>query len=58
MYIEYVMKNQENKTDLNGLSLRHVAQIVHRKMITKSVPSKKSYTRKKKHKNQDDQWSF
>ncbi len=55
MYIEYVMKNQENKTDLNGLSLRHVAQIVHRKMITKSVPSKKSYTRKKKHKNQDDQ---
>ena len=54
MYIGYVMKNQENKTDLNGLSLRHVSQIVRRKMITKSVPSKKAFSRKKKHKNQDD----
>jgi len=56
MYIRYVMTdNKKDKDILNGLNLRHVAQIVRRKMITKSVPSKKNYTRKKKHKNQDDQ---
>lgn len=31
---------------INGLSKRHVAQIIRRKMIQKSVPSKKTYTRK------------
>ena len=56
MYISYVMTDdKKDKDTLNGLNLRHVAQIVRRKMITKSVPSKKSYNRKKKHKNQDDQ---
>ena len=39
-----VMKKKEIK--INGLSLRHVAQIVRRKMIQKSVPSKKVYSRK------------
>jgi hypothetical protein len=42
------MKKEEIK--INGLSLRHVAQIVRRKMIQKSVPSKKVYSRKQKHK--------
>ena len=56
VYIRYVMKEDKKDTDiLNGLNLRHVAQIVRRKMITKSVPSKKNYTRKKKHKNRDDE---
>jgi len=55
MYINHVMSDDKKDKDiLNGLSLRHVAQIVRRKMVTKSVPSKKNYTRKKKHKNQDD----
>ena len=50
------MKEDKKDTDiLNGLNLRHVAQIVRRKMITKSVPSKKNYTRKKKHKNRDNE---
>lgn len=43
LYITDIMKD-ENK--LNGLSIRHVAQIVRRKMIQKSVPSKKNYSRK------------
>lgn len=56
MYIRLVMADDKKDKDiLNGLNLRHVAQIVRRKMVTKSVPSKKNYTRKKKHKNQDDQ---
>ena len=46
--------NKKDKDILNGLNLRYVAQIVRRKMITKSVPSKKNYTRKKKHKNRDN----
>ena len=33
--------------NLNGLSLRHVAQIVRRKMIQKVKPSGKVYSRKK-----------
>lgn len=44
------MKTGE-KILINGLSERHVAQIIRRKMIQKSVPSGKSYTRKEKHKN-------
>jgi len=56
VYIGYVMTDDKKDKDiLNGLNLRHVAQIVRRKMVTKSVPSKKNYSRKKKHKNQDDQ---
>ena len=33
--------------NLNGLSLRHVAQIVRRRMIQKVKPSGKIYNRKK-----------
>jgi hypothetical protein len=33
-------------SNLNGLSLRHVAQIVRRKMIQKVKPSGKVYSRK------------
>lgn len=40
--------------NLNGLSLRHVAQIVRRRMIQKVKPSGKVYNRKKyKHGNED-----
>ena len=39
----YSMKD-ENK--INGLDVRHVAQIVRRKMITRTKPSKKVYSRK------------
>lgn len=46
------MKKEEIK--INGLSLRHVAQIVRRKMIQKSVPSKKVYSRKNKHKDMEN----
>jgi len=31
---------------LDGLSVRHVAQIVRRKMITRTKPSSKNYSRK------------
>jgi len=47
------MEKKDQNTDLNGLSLRHVAQIVRRKMITKDHGNKKAYSRKKKHKGQD-----
>ena len=40
----YIMMKEERKID--GLNARHVAQIVRRKMIQKSVPSKKVYSRK------------
>jgi len=33
--------------EINGLSIRHVAQIVRRNMITKTKPSGKVYSRKK-----------
>ncbi len=40
--------NQEHEDELNGLSPRHVAQIVRSKMTTKMKPSKKGkYTRTK-----------
>jgi hypothetical protein len=35
---------------INGLTERHVAQIIRRKMIQKAVPCGKTYTRKEKHK--------
>jgi len=35
------------ENNLNGLSLRHVAQIVRRRMIQKAKPSGKVYSRKK-----------
>ena len=42
-YIDDMMKDERK---LDGLSVRHIAQIVRRKMIQKSVPSKKNYSRK------------
>lgn len=39
------MKKEET---INGLSKRHAAQIIRRKMIQKSVPNKKVYSRKNK----------
>lgn len=44
-------KRKKNIETIDGLSLRHVAQIVRRKMIQKSVESKKQYNRKKNNKN-------
>jgi hypothetical protein len=38
------MMKDERKLD--GLGVRHVAQIVRRKMITRTKPSKKTYSRK------------
>ncbi len=43
------MKKTE-KIFINGLSERHVAQIIRRKMIQKAVPCGKTYSRKQKHK--------
>jgi hypothetical protein len=42
-YIDDMMKDDRK---LDGLSVRHVAQIVRRKMITRTKPSKKKYSRK------------
>jgi hypothetical protein len=42
-YIDDMMKDERK---LDGLSVRHVAQIVRRKMITRTKPSKKNYSRK------------
>jgi len=39
------MKTQEQNWQ-NGLSERHIAQIIRRKMITRSKPSGKIYDRK------------
>jgi hypothetical protein len=47
------MKKKENIDELNGLTLRHVAQIVRRKMITKDHGNKNVYSRKKKHKGRE-----
>lgn len=43
LYI-YDMMKEERKID--GLNARHVAQIVRRKMITRTKASKKVYSRK------------
>lgn len=40
----YTMMKEERKID--GLNARHVAQIVRRKMITRTKASKKVYSRK------------
>ena len=53
LYLLYNKKHMEN-SNLNGLSLRHVAQIVRRRMIQKAKPSGKVYNRKKyKHGNEE-----
>jgi len=46
-------KKEEMNNDLNGLSLRHVAQIIRRKMIQKVKPSGKVYDRKKRKKKDE-----
>ena len=38
---------------IDGLRVRHVAQIVRRKTTTQSVPSGKLYKRNEKHRNKD-----
>ena len=53
LYLLYKLKHMES-SNLNGLSLRHVAQIVRRKMIQKAKPSGKVYNRKRyKHGNEE-----
>ena len=42
-YIYGMMKDDRK---LDGLSVRHVAQIVRRKMLTRTKQSKKNYSRK------------
>lgn len=44
------MKKRKQNT-INGLSERHVSQIIRRKMIQKVKPSKKIYNRKKRKKD-------
>jgi hypothetical protein len=41
----------ENKNNLNGLSIRHVKQIIRRSMITRTKPNKKEYDRKRNKKD-------
>ena len=43
LYIYGIIKDDRK---LDGLSVRHVAQIVRRKMITRTKQSKKNYSRK------------
>ena len=47
------MAKTESKININGqvYGERELAQIIRRKMITKSEKNKKKYTRKTKHKN-------
>jgi len=53
LYLLYNKKHMEN-SNLNGLSLRHVAQIVRRRMIQKAKPSGKVYNRKKYRSSNED----
>ena len=48
----YNMMKEERKID--GLNARHVAQIVRRKMITRTKASKKVYSRKNLKKDLED----
>ena len=59
-YISTVMGNKEkrndDKLDFNGgWSFGEAAHHISKKMTQKTIKSKKSYTRKKKHKNKDDE---
>jgi hypothetical protein len=44
--LSYIYGMMKDERKLDGLSVRHVAQIVRRKMITKTKPSNKNYSRK------------
>ena len=46
--------NDKNKNIINGLSERHVAQIIRRKMIQRSEPNSYTYKRKKYKYNGED----
>jgi hypothetical protein len=46
LYLDIIKNTMEKKT-LNGLSERHVAQIIRRKMIQRCKPSAKTYKREK-----------
>ena len=48
------MKTTESSNEYNGLSERHVAQIIRRSMIQKVVPSKKGGKYKRKKFKSDD----
>jgi hypothetical protein len=50
----YYNKKHIMENNLNGLSLRHVAQIVRRRMIQKAKPSGKVYSRKKYRSSNED----
>jgi len=40
---------QRNKNTINGLSERHVSQIIRRNMIQRTEPNSKAYKREKYH---------
>ena len=42
---------KKKSEDIDGLRLRHVAQIIRRKMIQRDHGDKSKYSRKQKHKN-------
>lgn len=44
--LSYIYGMMKDDRKLDGLSVRHVAQIVRRKMITRTKQSKKNYSRK------------
>ena len=44
--LSYIYNMMKDERKLDGLGVRHVAQIVRRKMITRTKPSKKTYSRK------------
>jgi len=49
------MEDNTENNNLRGLRDRHVAQIIRRKMIQKHHGDKNKYTRKPKHKNNDQE---
>jgi hypothetical protein len=46
--------NDKSKNTINGLSERHVAQIIRRKMIQRSEPNSYAYKRKKYRYDEND----
>jgi hypothetical protein len=44
---ETMARNKRNKNIIDGLSERHVAQIIRRKMIQRTEPNSKAYKREK-----------
>jgi len=48
------MKEDTEHNDLNGLRSRHVAQIIRRKMIQRHHGDNNKYTRKVKHKKNEE----